>query len=97
MTQADPFDFDCGFAELFVHHVPRRRCPRHPQIELRLALGELLGGGGYRGLMTMFCLLDGGRGLHEFQFQVSPHRTLGLALPRAIDRTCDGGRQVSEQ
>ena len=24
MTQSDPFDFDCGFAELFVNHVPHR-------------------------------------------------------------------------
>ena len=47
MTQTDPFDFDCGFAELFVNHVPRR--------------------------------------------------TFELALPCLIDRTCDHGRQVSEQ
>ena len=97
MTQTDPFDFDCGFAELFVNHVPRRRCARHPHLVLRLALPELLGGGRYGGLVTLFCLLDGGRGLHEFQFQVSPHRTLELALPCPIDGTCDDGRQVSEQ
>ena len=47
MAQTDPFDLDCGFAELFVNHVP--------------------------------------------------HRTLELALPCPIDRTDDGGRQVSEE
>ena len=97
MTQTDPSDFDCGFAELFVGHVPHRRCPRHPHLKLRLALDELLGGVRCRGPVTMFCLLQGGRSLHEFQFQVGPNRSLESGLPCPIDRTCNDGRQVSEQ
>ena len=47
--------------------------------------------------MTMFCLLEGGRSLHEFQFQVSHSRRDSLCLgwcgsdvknPHALGRSC---------
>jgi hypothetical protein len=63
------FDSERGFAELLVHHLPRRRRSCHRDLVLRPALCELAGGIGHGRLMDALGRLEGCGGLHQLLFR----------------------------